>query len=252
MRFAAGGDTTFKNGSNDTYEVYGNQFLTLQADGSGVDAVGAEVNLQAYRKQGGAGSSSIKIGTADSLTKDFGNDPVIMQGADTVQIGNSGTYANTTTLASKEVVVGSGMIVLDTAASDFVGFNDGNMDAIADYGALFFQSSGYTIDTNADYGRQLFLYDNDDSSPALYTIDRTEVGKSKVLELRECSAISGGTTTTVPTVTTLPDGAAQIYVKNKKLIIAYNDANEAEASFFYIDLDTQSNPTVTWSQTEPA
>ena len=120
--------------------------------------------------------------------------------------------------------------------------------------AIWSEDSSLTVATHSDYGKQLFYRERGAGSVSTdtYTIDKTKVGASKVLELRECSSITGGTSTTPPVVTTLPEGAAQIYVKNKKLIIAYHDANEAEASFFYIDLDTQSNPTVTWSQTEPA
>ena len=256
IRMSAGSDTTFINGQNDTFQVYGNKFLTLQADGSGVDAVGAVLTLESYKLEGGAGTSQINIGTDDTQSKDFGAGSVTMSGAETIQIGNAGisgnsyVNANETRLNSKHVIVNSGMMVFDTAASGWSAYDD--VTSPTDYGALFFQDSSYTIDTHSAYERQLFLYDDDNSSPALYTIDKTEVGKSKVLELRECSAIAGGTTTTVPTVTTLPVGAAQIYVKNKKFIIAYHDDATDDDKYYYFDLTSAATITdLSYSDTEP-
>ncbi|MAH44991.1 hypothetical protein CMI37_04130 [Candidatus Pacearchaeota archaeon] len=253
MVFSAGGNTTFQNGSNDTFEVYGNKALNLQADGSGDDSITATVRIEAYRKESGAGTSQINIGTDDTESKDFGAGSIAMTGAQSIQIGNPGVVgnsyvnANTTTLASKEVVVGSGMLVLDTAASAWDNYTDAKMDAVADYGALFFQSSGETIDTHSEYGRQLFLYDNDDSSPALYTVEKTQVGKAKVLELRDTTA----TSTSVETVTNLPASTAQIYMKSGKLIISYDDAGVAR--YYSIDLtDAAHIAQFDYSASEPA
>jgi hypothetical protein len=233
LQFKAGGDTTFINGSNDTFEIYGNKTLALQADGSGNDSVAAVISMESYKLQDGAGTAQINIGTDDSQAQDFGAGSVTMTGTETIQIGNAGisgnsyVNANKTYLNSKEVIINSGMMVLDTAAADWTDYNA--VASPADYGALFFQSSSYTIDTHSDWGRQLFLYD-DDASPLLYTIDKTEVGKAKVLELRDITA----TSTTPVTVTDLPASSAQIYMKGGKLIIAFDDAGVAR--YLKVDL----------------
>ena len=135
------------------------------------------------------------------------------------------------------------MMVLDTAASDWTKYDA--VTSPADYGALFFQSSSYTIDTHSDYGRQLFLYD-DDGSPLLYTIDKTQVGKAKVLELRDTTA----TSTTPTTVTDLPASTAQIYMKGGKLIIAFDDAGVAR--YYSLDLTDAAHLTqFTYGTVEP-
>ena len=117
--------------------------------------------------------------------------------------------------------------------------------------ALWSEDSALVVAGHSEYGKQLFYRERGSGvvDAFKYTIEKTEVGKSKMLELRDVVT----TSTTRTAVTTLPDSTSRIYMKGSKLIVAYHDGDgDATERFYYFDLNGAASTQLIYSgTTEP-
>ena len=223
INLQASGNMEIWTDENSQVKMYGNQTTKIYSDAKGATGGAATTYIDSFKATTGGASSDIKIGTIESIAdEDFNSGVNIpLTGADKVSIGHNGsTSPNITELNSKRVKLGNGYLQMATVAA---GANP-SADMDNDSAALYSENSALVVDAHSEFGRQLFYQEKIGSaSSTQWTIEKTEVGKSKILELRD----TGTTSTTIPSITTLPDGSVQIYVTGGKLIFSYNNGGVA-------------------------
>ena len=250
LSFKTTGDINLWSDSNSTVQVFGSAKSRFYSDAFGSSGGTAETVIDSFNLIGDEGSSSnVLIGTMETLDEDFaGGSTLNLQGSDAVKIGHNGaTYPNITELNSERTIIGNGYLEFNTVA-DGAGPSD---DMSITSAALWSEDSALVVACHSEYGKQLFYRERGSGvvDAFKYTIEKTEVGKSKMLELRDVVT----TSTTRTAVTTLPDSTSRIYMKGSKLIVAYHDGDgDATERFYYFDLNGAASTQLIYSgTTEP-
>ena len=250
-------DIEIIGGADNNLKLYGAQYTRLYSDTHATDNGTAATYIESFKWRDDAGANAnIYIGTIDTDSSAFGvpgATPSLMQGSDNVYIGRNnvgaGMYPNTTYIDSERAVFNNGLLELNTAPTDAASGWE-NYDTMSNGSAILWsQAHSNDVDDHSEWGKQLYYREKSDGGALsdLYTVEKTAVGKAKVVELRDITA----TSTTPATVTTLPASSAQIYMKGGKLIIAFDDAGVAR--YYSLDLtDAAHIEQFDYSASEPA
>ena len=218
-------------GASDTYVE------ALTGDGEGDSSLW----LDALSHLSTGTSPTIRIGTITTATRDIdgdgGSDTVY--GAQNIIIGDNARTDAEINLNSKKVIFENSMIIQDLANGGV--WTDGFDNSLIGSS----QATYYSIDDGAA-GIPGWYDGKTDSN---FYLEKLELGHSRMPVYEGIE----NTTSTSPaaTITTLSDGAFQVYVKDGKLIFACND--NGTARFFSFDGRSTGDITdLTYGTSEPA